>query len=112
MGLRVHGEFPPEFKGEKNREIFHKKNSFTPVPHEMKCQICNKMFPDRSRGEVPSYKQHYLTVHGVVPPEFKGRKQYLCSQCPEVFFKQDVLNKHMITKHNLMRMIQCEHCNL
>ena len=63
--------------GEGNQEIFHKTNSFTPVPREMKCQICNKMFPDRNRGEVPSYKQHYLTVHGDVPPEFKGNKDYI-----------------------------------
>ena len=46
----------------------------TPNKHYSKCEICDKLYPDRKRGEIPSYIQHYLAVHGEVPPEFKGKK--------------------------------------
>ena len=40
-----------------------------------------------------------------------GKKQYLCSNCPDIFFTQDALKNH-IYKHNHKEEIeiQCEHC--
>ena len=44
------------------------------------------------------YIKHYRTAHNDIPPEFIDKKQYLCSECPEIYFNKESFNTH-IWKH-------------
>ena len=61
------------------------------------CQACKRIFPANKRAEY-DYVKHCRTAHNDIPPEFMDRKQYLCSECPEIYFNKESFNTH-IWKH-------------
>ena len=44
---------------------------------------------------------------------FKGLKQYLCSECPEIFFNKGGFTSHVERKHRkLKKEFKCDICSL
>ena len=57
------------------------------------CHICKQRFPATKRSEY-EYIKHYRVSHDNIPPEFMDRKQYLCSECPEIYFNKESFKNH------------------
>ena len=84
------------------------------------CELCKRVFPKSNKHYESQYIKHYKAEHNDIPPEFKDKKQYLCSECPESFFNKNVFNAHVWSNHtnssansnpqNLMKKFECKTC--
>jgi len=83
------------------------------------CKICSKLFPSSNAHNESQYIKHYKAEHEGVPPEFKDKEQYLCSECPATFFKKSNFYIHKSIKHKnaskklgIMKKFECKTCNM
>ena len=59
---------------------------------------------------------YYRTTHNGIPPDFLDKKQYHCSQCPEIFFNVQKFKSHESKHHGLwkpgqkLKQYQCKTC--
>ncbi len=100
-------------KGQLNVHTKHGGCTKGNVP--IKCPGCDEEFS----GQVYMY-HHYRNVHGGIPPTMQDKKQFICDQCPAVFFALPSLNLHVRKKHSgpvplpygpaVKRKLICPHC--
>jgi hypothetical protein len=69
------------------------------------CKICSKLFPSSNAHYESQYIKHYKAEHDEVPPEFKDKEQYLCSECPETFFKKSNFYMHKSNHKNTSKKL-------
>ena len=80
------------------------------------CKICNKLFPSSNSHNESQYIKHYKAEHNDFPPEYRDKEQYLCSECPEVFFNKSTFGTHVWNHKKqgkgLTKQFKCELCQL
>ena len=77
------------------------------------CPTCNEEFT----ADLYMY-HHYRAVHGGIPPNKKDKEQFICDQCPSVFFSKLALKFHFRKKHagpvplptTTVQRWNCPHC--
>jgi len=91
------------------------KKLSTVVHKPFACDQCPETFP-ASRFAETNYIKHYRTTHNGIPPDFLDKKQYHCSQCPEIFFNVQKFKSHESKHHGLwkpgqkLKQYQCKTC--
>ena len=123
--VEVHTDKPIElFKCDQPNCSFSAKRKSNLHLHKARCQtkkdyackICSKLFPLSHIHSESQYIKHYKAEHNDIPPEFKDKEQFLCSECPETFFNKIVFNTHVWNhknsseKLNLMKKFECKTC--
>ena len=78
------------------------------------CKLCYEKFP-ASKFSENMYLKHYKSIHGCLPPEFKDKERYPCTQCSEIFFNPTSRNQHVSNKHGTgkrsSKEYTCEKCD-
>jgi hypothetical protein len=74
------------------------------------CSSCPEKF---SAGNL--YIRHHQLVHGGIPPEYIGKEQFMCEECPSIFMEKHRLNTHKKSVHSKTRKgnkkeLKCRFC--
>ena len=124
---KSHGKLPPGYEGKQKfmcdqcSAVFltevslrnHIVSIHQNIPETFVCEQCDQTFKDAKY-----LIQHYKYVHKDVPPGFEDREQFMCDQCPNVYFNKWSLRHHALTKHSdkgtktktVKRRKSCPHC--
>ena len=73
----------------------HITNKHEKTPQKMHCSQCNQDF------KAPRYLiQHYKFIHKDLPPEYRGKEQFMCDICSDFFMNKSSLEQHVKRKHS------------
>ena len=61
----------------------------------IECHSCDEKFKAAN-----FYIHHHQSVHGNLPPEYMGKKLFVCDKCPQVFITNQALLMHTWKVHN------------
>merc|ERR1711862_1060398 len=70
------------------------------VKVDLVCKVCNEVFPASNKKADNLYYKHYREKHNDLPPEYKDKELFLCSDCPDVFINKDAFSRHVYRHKN------------
>ena len=76
-------------------------------PHP--CPSCDEIL----YSKLKMVKHHYMT-HGIMPAGFEDKKVFECEQCPQVFFAEENLERHIKSDHTKLepvKLFDCDRCD-
>lgn len=106
---RAHGEFPPGLEDRK-KYICDQCSAEFLEQHSLKRHMAvHQEGSDSAKDSYPCHvcpqkfnKLRYLIIHcrathNTIPAECQDRPQFICDKCPDIFFSDETLKKHMLT---------------